>query len=126
MEYRGTTKKISQIARELGVAYVLEGSVRRSGSQLRITGKLIRAANRQACLGEELYPRTDAQRRVRHPSGAFDRDCGGAASAISPEAKKLLERRPTESLAAYDLYLEGRKLRRGLWGTEMRRQAEKN
>ena len=45
MEYRGTTKKIPQIARELGVAYILEGSVRRAGNTVRITGQLIRAAN---------------------------------------------------------------------------------
>jgi TolB-like protein len=44
MEYRGTTKKIPQIARELGVAYILEGSVRRAGNQIRLTGQLIRAA----------------------------------------------------------------------------------
>jgi TolB-like protein len=45
MQYRDTKKPIPQIARELGVAYILEGSVRRSGNQVRITGQLIRAAN---------------------------------------------------------------------------------
>jgi TolB-like protein len=44
MEYRGTKKKIPQIARELNVAYVLEGSVQRTGGSVRITGQLIRAA----------------------------------------------------------------------------------
>jgi TolB-like protein len=44
MQYRGTRKPIPQIARELGVAYILEGSVRRAGTQVRITGQLIRAA----------------------------------------------------------------------------------
>jgi adenylate cyclase len=45
MEYRGTTKKMSQIARELEVAYILEGSVRRAGAEVQITGRLIRAAS---------------------------------------------------------------------------------
>jgi TolB-like protein len=44
MQYRGTTKPIREIARELGVAYILEGSVRRAGSKVRVTGQLIHAA----------------------------------------------------------------------------------
>jgi TolB-like protein len=44
MEYRGTKKKIPQIACELNVAYVLEGSVQRAGGSVRITGQLFRAA----------------------------------------------------------------------------------
>ena len=45
MQYRDTKTPIPQIARELGVAYILEGSVRRAGNQVRITGQPIRAAN---------------------------------------------------------------------------------
>jgi len=46
-EHRGTTKKLPQIARELGVAFVLKGSVQRPGTSVRITGQLIRAATDQ-------------------------------------------------------------------------------
>ncbi len=45
LEYRDTTKNLRQIGEELGVAHVLEGSVRRSGSRLRITAQLIKAAD---------------------------------------------------------------------------------
>jgi TolB-like protein len=45
MPYRGTQKTVKQIAGELGVQYILEGSVRREGGQLRITAQLIEAAD---------------------------------------------------------------------------------
>jgi TolB-like protein len=44
MQYRDTKKTMKQIAQELGVTYILEGSVRRSGNKVRVTGQLIHAA----------------------------------------------------------------------------------
>ncbi|MGA2015839.1 MAG: TIR domain-containing protein [Opitutaceae bacterium] len=115
MQYRGTTKSIKQIGRELGVAYVLEGSVRREGNKVRVTGQLIDA-------------RTDEHVWAK----SFDRDLtdifaiqGELAQAIaqalqavlSPETKVLLARRPTENAAAYDAYLKGRQFR--FYSTQM-------
>jgi TolB-like protein/cytochrome c-type biogenesis protein CcmH/NrfG len=111
MQYRGTTKSIKQIGRELGVAYVLEGSVRREGNKVRVTGQLIDA-------------RTDEHVWAK----AYDRDLndifaiqGELAQAIadalqsvlSPETKVLLARRPTENTEAYDDYLKARQMRSG-------------
>jgi TolB-like protein/Tfp pilus assembly protein PilF len=104
MQYRGTTKPIRQIGSELGVAYVLEGSVRRAGNKVRVTGQLIDA-------------RTDEHVWAK----AYDRDiadifaiqaelsqeiAGSLAAALSPQEKSLIERRPTENLEAYDAYLK--------------------
>ncbi len=109
MQYRGTTKTMKQIGEELGVAYVLEGSVRRSGNKVRITGQLINT-------------RTDEHVWAK----SFDRDltdvfsiqaelskeiAGALSAAISPETKKFLERRPTENPVAYDDFLKGRDTR---------------
>ena len=109
MQYRGTTKSIRQIGQELGVAYVLEGSVRREGNKVRVTGQLIDA-------------RTDEHVWAK----AYDKDLtdifaiqGELAQAIAealqavlaPEAKVLLARRPTENSAAYDDFLKARQLR---------------
>ena len=109
MQYRGTTKSIKQIAQELGVAYVLEGSVRRAGNRVRVTGQLINA-------------RTDEHVWAK----AYDRDltdvftiqgelaqaiAGALSAALSPQEKSLLERRLTENLAAYDAYVKARALR---------------
>jgi TolB-like protein/Tfp pilus assembly protein PilF len=108
MQYRGTTKPIKQIGKELGVAYVLEGSVRRVGNKVRVTGQLIDA-------------RTDEHVWAK----AYDRDLtdifaiqGELAQAIadalqsvlSPETKMLLARRPTENAQAYDDYVKARQL----------------
>jgi len=109
MQYRGTTKSIKQIGLELGVAYVLEGSVRRAGSKVRVTSQLI-----------------DARTDVHAWGKAYDREVtdifaiqGELAEAIadslksvlSPETKAILTRRPTENAAAYDAYLRARQLR---------------
>jgi TolB-like protein len=45
--YKGKVVDIQQVARELGVRYVLEGSVRKAGNRVRITGQLIDAASRK-------------------------------------------------------------------------------
>ncbi|HEY1794373.1 MAG TPA: TIR domain-containing protein [Opitutaceae bacterium] len=109
MQYRGTTKPIKEIGRELGVAYILEGSVRREGNMVRVTGQLIDA-------------RTDEHVWAK----AYDRDvsdifaiqgelaeaiAGALQSVLSPEEKDLVTRRPTENSEAYDLYLKARVLR---------------
>ena len=110
MQYRDTKKPIPQIARELGVAYILEGSVRRSGNQVRITGQLIRAANDEH-LWAKSYDRELTPKEIFAIQAALSTEIAGALkAAISPETKKLLERRPTENLAAYELYLKARGL----------------
>ena len=98
-------------AQELGVAYVLEGSVRRAGNKVRVTGQLINA-------------RTDEHVWAK----SYDRDltdifaiqtelateiAGALQAALSPQEKSLIERRPTGNLAAYDLYLKARAWMKG-------------
>jgi hypothetical protein len=108
MEYRGTTKKIPQIARDLGVAYILEGSVRRAGNQVIISGRLIRAGNEEQIWANK-FDRELTPKEVFAIQAALATEIAGALHAvISPEAKKLLARLPTENLAAYDFYLKGR------------------
>ena len=54
--YKGKPVKVQQVAEELGVRYVLEGSLQRSSDRVRITVQLIDALNRQSCLGAGLRP----------------------------------------------------------------------
>jgi len=56
MQYRETRKSIRQIASELGVAYILEGSVRRAGQQGAGDGSVDQRPDRRACLGAKLRP----------------------------------------------------------------------
>jgi TolB-like protein/Flp pilus assembly protein TadD len=106
MEYRGTTKKIRQIASELGVAYVLEGSVRRAGNRVRVTGQLIRAATDEHVWAKS-YDR-DLTDIFAIQSELSQEIAAALSAALSPQEKSLLENRPTTNLAAYDLFLKAR------------------
>lgn len=110
MQYRGTTKPIRQIAQELGVAYILEGSVRRAGNKVRVTGQLIRAQD-DGHVWARAYDRdlTD----VFAIQAALATEIAAALeAALSPQEKSLLARKPTDNPAAYDLYLKARTVRR--------------
>jgi TolB-like protein len=122
MEYRGTTKKIRQIAQELGVAYILEGSVRRLGNKVRVTGQLIRAATDEHVWAKS-YDRdlTDIFAIQSELSQAI---ASALSAALSPQERSLIEQRPTANLAAYDLYLKGRASFRGTSLDLTRAQAE--
>ena len=54
LPYKGKSVDVKQVARELGVRYVLEGSVRRAGDRVRIGGQLIELDDRRAHLGRPL------------------------------------------------------------------------
>ena len=103
--YKGRAVDVKQVGRELGVRYVLEGSVRKSGNRVRITGQLIDAAT-----GAHLW----ADRFDGVLEDIFDLQDQVAANVMGAIAPKLEEaeierakRKPTESLDAYDFYLRG-------------------
>jgi TolB-like protein len=103
--YKGRSVDVKQVGRELGVRYVLEGSVRKAGSKLRITGQLIDAAS-----GAHLW----AERFDGGLEDIFDLQDQVTASVVGAIAPKLEQaeiersrRKPTESLDAYDYYLRG-------------------
>src|SRR5208283_1572624 len=108
MGYRSTTKPIGQIGRELGVAYVLEGSVRRAGNKVRVTGQLIRAAADEH-IWAKAYDR-DLTDVFAIQSELAQEIATALQAALSPETRKLIERRPTETPAAYDLWLKARQI----------------
>ena len=103
--YKGRAVDVRQVARELGVRYVLEGGVRRSGTRLRITGQLIDAAT-----GAHLW----ADRFDGGMDDVFDlqdKITASVVGAIEPTLRKAeierAHRKPVENLDAYDLYLRG-------------------
>jgi hypothetical protein len=100
---KGKAVDIKQIGRELGVRYVLEGSVRKSGNRVRITGQLI-----DATAGTHLWAdRFDSQ--LEDIFDLQDRVTGSVIGAIYPQLERAeierAQRKPTESLKAYDYYL---------------------
>ena len=107
-QYRDTKKSIRQIASELGVAYILEGSVRRAGNKVRVTGQLIHAATDEH-VWAKAYDRdlTDIFGIQSELAQAIATEL---KAALSPEEKAMIEKRPTENTEAYDLYLKSRQL----------------
>jgi TolB-like protein len=104
MQYKGASKNVSQIARDLGVSYVLEGSVRRDAQRLRVTGQLIRSDN-QTHLWAENYD-GDAGDVLRLQSEVAK----DIATAIRPLLAPALDRRPAPPRIvpeAHDAYLRG-------------------
>ena len=102
----------SEIGRALGVAHVLEGSVRRSGERVRVWAQLSRAES-----GEQLWADSfDAELRdVFAVQSQIARRIADALEAkLGPEAAATLDRVPTRSPAAYDAYLRARDLHRNL------------
>jgi TolB-like protein/class 3 adenylate cyclase len=103
--YKGRAVDVKQVGRELGVRYVLEGSVRKAGTRVRIAGQLVDAA-----IGVHLW----ADRFDGALEDIFDLQDQVTASVVGAIAPKLEQaeierskRKPTESLDAYDYYLRG-------------------
>ena len=105
--YKGKTVDIKKVGEELGVRYVLEGSVRKSGRRVRVTAQLIRADTNHHIMAErydrDLTDLFELQDEIAH----------AIAGAIEPEILKFererIAERPQHSEDAYELY------QRGMW-----------
>ena len=117
-QYRATTKSMRQIAQELGVTYVLEGSVRRAGNKVRVTGQLIRASPEEHVWAKS-YDR-DLTDIFAIQSELATEIADSLQAVLSPAEKSLIERRPTDNPAAYDLFLKARANLKG-FSTELSR-----
>ena len=102
-EYRDTRKKVRQIGAELGVATLLEGSVRRSGDQVRVTAQLIDVQS-----DRHLWAKTyDRQLKdVFAIQAELATEIAQSLQAtLSPQVRSELARIPTQNMAAYELLL---------------------
>jgi adenylate cyclase len=104
--FKGKAVDVAQVARQLNVSHVLEGSVRKAGQRVRITAQLIDGAS-----GDHLW----AERYDRDLTDIFaiqDEISKAIVSALElkllPEEKKAMEQRGTTSAEAYNLYLMAR------------------
>jgi TolB-like protein len=111
MTYKGEKKKASQMAHELGVGSLVEGSVRKAGNRVRVTAQLISGA-------------TEGHLWSSHYDGTLD-DIFAVQSEIAEKVakelkvhlleadKKNIEKKPTDNSEAYSDFLRGRELLRG-------------
>ncbi len=106
MQYRNTTKTIRQIAQELSVTYVLEGSVRRAGNKVRVTGQLIRAGTDEH-VWAKAYDRELSDIFAIQEALATE-IAGALKTAITPQQKTIIAGRATTNADAYSNHLKAR------------------
>ena len=106
MQYKNTTKSLRQIGKELGVATILEGSVRRGGNRVRITAQLIDTETDKH-LWAETYDR-DLDDIFAIQSDVAKKIAAALKASLTPEEEKRIDKKPTENLEAYDYYLRGK------------------
>jgi TolB-like protein len=103
-QYKGQNTDISEIAAALGVAHVLEGSVRRGGERLRVTAQLIRASD-----GFHLWSETfdrEPKDVIEIQENVAIEIANALKTAMNPEALAQMVSSGTASVAAYEAYLE--------------------
>jgi TolB-like protein len=103
--YKDRAVDVKQVGRELGVRYVLEGSVRKAANRVRITGQLIDTTTATHLWADRFEGTIDDIFELQ------DQLAARVVGAIAPQLERAeiarAKRKPTESLSAYDCYLRG-------------------
>jgi TolB-like protein len=109
MQYRADEKRdLRQIASALGVANVLEGTVRRNGNHVRVSIELVEARDDNTTWADSFD--RDLNDIFAIQSEVAQTVATKLAAMLSPEEKRNIEGKPTENLEAYDLYLRAKEL----------------
>lgn len=103
MQYKETTQNIADIAQDLGVANVLEGSVRRAGEKVRIVAQLINAKTDEH-LWAETYDREYAD-IFAVQSDVAKKIARALKAELTPQEQQYIETKPTENQDAWELYM---------------------
>ena len=114
MGYKGTTKKVREIGKELEVGTLLEGSVRKAGNRVRITAQLIDAVT-EGHLWAQNYDR-QLEDVFAIQSEIAEKVAEELRVRLVDSEKRMLEKKPTDSAEAFTYYLQARELVRQ--GTE--------
>lgn len=119
MHYKRSTRPLPQIARELGVQHVLEGSVRRDGGRVRISAQLIDARGDQHLWAENYE--TELNDSFRAQEQIASEVARALEVKLSARVRRLLVKQGTSDPAAYDFYQRARYL----WNTRTREGHER-
>jgi TolB-like protein/Tfp pilus assembly protein PilF len=110
-QYRNNkTKSISEIAKELDVNYIIEGSGQKYGNSFSVTTQLIKAKGKETHLWAKTYEQEiqEVNDYIRIESQIAQAVASELKATITPEEKQMIERTPTSSLTAYDYFKRGR------------------
>ncbi len=108
MEYRDTTKNLRQVGQELGVATVLEGAVQRVGDSVRINAQLIDASTDDHIWAKSYDRQLSAASLFAIQSEISGEITRALEATLTDEEESRLANIPTDSLAAYNLFTQGR------------------
>ena len=106
LAFRDKPVTAQQVGQQLGASYILEGSIRRSGSRVRITAQLVEASTRHSVWAERY------DRQLEDVFAIQEEIARSIAQALritlTPQEEKIIASKPTENPQAYDFYLRGR------------------
>jgi TolB-like protein/class 3 adenylate cyclase/Flp pilus assembly protein TadD len=109
MQYRGDVlRNLREVAQQLGVAHIVEGSVQRSGNRVRVNAQLVDART-DAHLWAQTYDR-DLADIFAIQSEIAQKIADQLQARLSPKEKSAINERPTSDMVAYDLYLRAKQL----------------
>jgi pentatricopeptide repeat protein len=106
MRYKSTDKDIKQIGQELEVATILEGSVRKEKDNIRVIAALINIADSSKIWSETYDQKLKSVFVIQNDIA--EKIANALKNQLSPEDRQLLQKKPTDNLEAYNLYLQGR------------------
>ena len=108
LAYRGTTQNLSSIGSDLGAGAIVEGSVRRSGDNVRITAQLIDAGTDEHLWADSFDRALTAANVFAIQTEIAQRIAAALAATLTPDVESRMARAPTANLDAYDFVLRGR------------------
>jgi TolB-like protein/Tfp pilus assembly protein PilF len=110
MNYKKKEKNASEIAKELSVGSLVEGSVRKAGNRVRVTVQLINARMEEHLWSSHYDKDLDDIFAVQ--SEIAEKVAGELQTQLLPSEKRTLEKKPTENIEAYTYFLQGKELYR--------------
>ena len=113
LSYKDSSKPLKEIASELGVAHLIQGSVRKSGNRVKISVQLI-SGNDEQFLWQETYDREMAD-VFAVQSDVASQIANALKATITPDVKKRMEAIPTQNQEAYDAFLKGQQEHLKFW-----------
>ncbi len=122
MPYRGKTSNVREIGKALGVATILEGSVRRIGNRVRVNVQLINAENDEHIWAED-YDR-DLTDVFAIQTDLAQKIANELRAKLSPSEKEQIERKPTENGEAYLAFVQAHNLQSAFEDFEKLKQSE--
>lgn len=109
-QYRATEKPIRDIARELGVSWVLEGEVQEGDRRFRVDVRLVEARSSRQMWAESYTRALSSDELFRMQAEIAMEIVRSLELELAPEERDRVEGHPTENFEAYRLYLQGRRL----------------